>query len=49
MPTWKIIVVTLLYFDTARDLAVSHKYGFALMWGAYALANVGYLIATRGM
>ena len=45
MSTWLIIVVTLVYTWTSILQLSQGQNGFALMWFAYALANIGIMIA----
>ena len=43
MSTPLILLVTLCYVLTSIDLVASGKLGYALMFFAYALANVGVI------
>lgn len=47
LSTWAIAVCAVLYVITAFDLARDRQYGLALAFAAYALANVGLILATR--
>jgi hypothetical protein len=48
MSTPLLIVATLCYVVTAISLTRTGQYSLALAFGAYALANVGLILATRG-
>ena len=39
------IIVGVLYTIQGVILLADKQYGFAIMWGAYALANLGLIIA----
>jgi len=45
MSLWMIIVVTLCYMATATLQIFQKQYGFGLMWAAYAVANIGLIMA----
>jgi hypothetical protein len=45
MSLWLILLVTALYCITALLQTLQGSYGFGLMWFAYALANVGIMMA----
>jgi ABC-type amino acid transport system permease subunit len=40
-----LIVVSVLYLGVALDLGIDHRYGLALTFVAYALANGGLILA----
>jgi hypothetical protein len=44
---WLLGVAALLYTGVAIDYALKGSPGNALAWAAYALANVGFIIAAR--
>lgn len=37
-----LLIVAVMYFGVALDYAMQARYGMALAWGAYALANLGF-------
>lgn len=45
MSLWSLSAVTLLYLWTAFDLAATRNYPLALVFVAYAVANVGLMWA----
>jgi uncharacterized membrane protein YecN with MAPEG domain len=45
--TWAIAVCGCLYLLTAVDLYRDRQYGLALTFLAYAVGNIGLLIAAR--
>jgi hypothetical protein len=45
--TWAIALCAVLYVITAADLFRDRQYGLALAFAAYALANVGLILAAR--
>ena len=45
MSYWLVVLVTTLYCATAVLQTVQGNYGFGLMWFAYALANIGIIMA----
>jgi len=47
MSTWAIALCGLLYLATAVDLYLKGKYGLSLTFLAYAVGNVGLLMAAR--
>ena len=47
MATWAIVACTGLYLLTALDLFRGKQYGLALTFAAYAIANVGLILAAR--
>lgn len=44
MNAWLLGVAALLYAGVAIDYALKGSLGDALAWGAYAVANVGFII-----
>lgn len=44
-----LILVTLLYMGIALSFVAERQYGLAVMYLFYALANVGVLLAARGI
>jgi hypothetical protein len=46
LSTGLIIIVTLIYAAVCISSAAEGNIGMSIMFGAYALANVGLLIAT---
>jgi len=44
---WLLGIVTLCYSGTALDYALRGQYAWATMWGAYAVAVVAFVLATR--
>lgn len=44
-----LIMVTLAYFGVAIDFGIKGQLGMALAFLAYALANIGLIMASRGM
>jgi len=42
---WFPVVVTGLYLATALAHLAKKNYGWSIAWGAYALANIGLLVA----
>lgn len=48
MSNWLVIVVTVLYAWTSVDHFQHGHVGFCIMFGAYALANIGLLLASNG-
>jgi hypothetical protein len=44
-----LVVITCLYGFTSLDLAIGGQQGLALMFFAYAVANVGLILATKGI
>jgi hypothetical protein len=49
MSTWLIIVVTIIYGATALSLLLENKMGHSIMFASYAAANVGIILAMRGI
>lgn len=47
MSAWAIGVCGVLYVVTALDLYRQRQYGLALAFAAYALANVGLILAAK--
>lgn len=39
-----LLIVACIYLGVAADYALDAKYGDALAWGAYAVANVGFAL-----
>lgn len=39
-----LLIVACIYLGVAADYALNAKYGLALAWGAYAIANVGFAV-----
>ena len=44
-----LVIVMAFYLLTALDLYMSDKVGLSLTFVAYALGNVGLIMAARGM
>jgi hypothetical protein len=49
MSTPLLLVITGLYVFTALSLSMDRQLGLALMFLCYALANVGLILATKGI
>lgn len=47
MSIYLIAFVALLYCGIGTDYAIQGRVGFAMTWYAYAVANVGLIIAAR--
>lgn len=45
MSLWLIIVVTACYLVTSILQLIQGQLGFSLMWFAYAMANIGLILA----
>lgn len=43
MTPWELLIAGLLYANVARRYLDHGDPGLALAWGAYALANVGFI------
>ncbi len=49
MPVWCVVLVTVLYTGTAVAYVLKRDLAWALVWAAYALANVGLIaVMLRG-
>lgn len=44
MSNYLVIIVTILYIIASIGYGIDHKYGAAICFFAYALANIGMLI-----
>ena len=42
-----LLLVAAIYCSVAIDYAMSARYGMALAWAAYALANIGFAWDAR--
>lgn len=47
MATWALLAAAVLYLLTAADLYQQKQYGLALAFAAYALANIGLILAAK--
>lgn len=47
MSLWLIILITVLYALSAADLALKGNWPMGLVFGGYALANVGLIVAMQ--
>jgi hypothetical protein len=47
MSTWALALATGLYLVTAIDLYIKQQHGLALAFLAYAVANVGLILAAQ--
>ena len=47
MKLWELAIAALLYLSVAGRYLNIGDYGMALAFAAYALANVGFIIAAR--
>lgn len=45
-PDYTVAICGLLYIATAIGMLIQHKWGLSLAYFAYALANVGLIIAS---
>jgi uncharacterized membrane protein YecN with MAPEG domain len=43
---WELILAALLYTSVATRYGLSGNSGMALAWGAYAVANLGFIWAA---
>jgi hypothetical protein len=41
------IIAMILYFIQACIMLTNSQYGFAIMWFAYGMANVGIIMASK--
>lgn len=48
MSEWLICLVTIAYLAVAAEYGLSGKAGLAVTFAAYAVANIGLLLAARG-
>lgn len=46
MSAWLVGLVALIYVAVAIDYARRGEWGFALTWAAYAVANIGLILAS---
>lgn len=44
-----LVVVSVLYVGAFIGFLYNHKYGMALAFFAYAVSNVGFVMANRGI
>ena len=48
MQNYLVAICGVLYFGTSVGFGLKHEFGWALAYFAYALANVGLIIASGG-
>ena len=46
MKLWELALAALLYASVATRYGLAGNHGLALAWGAYAVANVGFIWAA---
>ncbi len=44
---WLVYIVTILYAGACLSYGVEGRYGAAIMYGSYCVANVGFLLTLR--
>ena len=44
-----LIIVSLIYLGVSINLLVDAKYGMSLAFIAYAVSNIGFVLANRGI
>lgn len=44
-----LLIVTIIYFGVAVDYYSKNQIGMAIAFLAYALANIGFILANRGL
>ncbi len=49
MKTYLPAIVAVIYFLVSLDHLRSKEYGWALAWLAYSIANVGLILAAKGI
>ena len=49
MSTWMLLTVSALYFATGLEKLFEGSLPWFGFWSAYAIANICWLIATKGM
>lgn len=46
---WVILLAGLLYASVGVSYLIKSQYAWCLVWFAYALANLAYIVALRGV